>query len=120
MERCFIDFMLQKEHKMSRIGYNIDNQAWIDMVAVFKDRFGSKQDKDIFRSHYKRLEKQYLDMKDLLERGGFWWDESEQMITESDDVWDAYIEVQHLFLLEFFCYKIYCDLHTEPVGTPRS
>lgn len=93
MDRCLIDIMLEQVHKMNKIDCSIDDQAWIDMVALFKDRFGLQHDKDVLRSRAKRLEKQYLDMKDLLDQRGFWWDEMHQMITACDDVWDAYIEV---------------------------
>ncbi|XP_024020200.1 uncharacterized protein LOC112091263 isoform X2 [Morus notabilis] len=92
MDRCLIDIMLEQVHKMNKIDCSIDDQAWIDMVALFKDRFGLQHDKDVLRSRAKRLEKQYLDMKDLLDQRGFWWDEMEQMITACDDVWDTYIE----------------------------
>ena len=93
MDRCLIDIMLEQVHKMNKIDCSIDGQAWIDMVVLFKDRFGWQHDKDILRSRAKMLEQQYLDMKDLLDHRGFWWDEVQQMITACDYVWDAYIEV---------------------------
>lgn len=93
MDRCLIDLMLEQAHKMNNMDYTINNQVWIDMVALFKDRFGLQQDKDILRSQCKRLEKQYHEMKALLDQRGFWWDETQQMVRAHDDVWDAYIEV---------------------------
>ncbi|GMN43804.1 hypothetical protein TIFTF001_013003 [Ficus carica] len=92
MDRCLIDIMLEQVHKMNKIDSSIDGQAWIDMVVLFKDRFGWQHDKDILKSRAKMLEQQYLDMKDLLDHRGFWWDEVQQMITACDYVWDAYIE----------------------------
>ncbi|PON64456.1 Myb/SANT-like domain containing protein [Parasponia andersonii] len=95
MDRCLIDIMLEQVHKINKIDHSIDDQAWIDIVALFKDRFGLQFHKDVLRSRSKRLEKQYFDMKDLLEQRGFWWDEMQQMITACDDVWDTYIEEYH-------------------------
>ncbi|PON56545.1 Myb/SANT-like domain containing protein [Trema orientale] len=92
MDRCLIDIMLELVHKMNKIDHSIDDQAWIDIVALFKDRFGLQFHKDVLRSRSKRLEKQYFDMKDLLKQRGFWWDEMQQMVTACDDVWDTYIE----------------------------
>ena len=98
MDRCLIDIMLEQVKRMSKIDKN-DDQAWIEMVALFKDRFGLHHDKDVLQSQSKRLEKQYRDMKDLLSQRGFWWDEMQQMVKASDDVWDAYIEVIFFYLI---------------------
>ncbi|KAL5566117.1 hypothetical protein UlMin_029281 [Ulmus minor] len=92
MDRCLIDLLLEQVHKMNKIDCTIDDQAWIDMVALIRDRFGLQHDKDILKSRYKSLEEEYHGMKDLLDRRGFWWDEMQQMITAYDYVWDAYIE----------------------------
>ncbi|KAF3454440.1 hypothetical protein FNV43_RR04887 [Rhamnella rubrinervis] len=92
MDRCLIDIMLEQAHKMNNMDYSIDNQVWIDIVALFKERFGLQHDKDSLRSRCKRLEKQYLEMKDLLDRKGAWWEETQQMVKADDDVWDAYVE----------------------------
>ncbi|XP_048324377.1 uncharacterized protein LOC107411969 isoform X2 [Ziziphus jujuba] len=92
MDRYLIDLMLEQGHKMSNMDNTMDNQVWIDMVALFKERFGLQHDKDVLRSRCKGLEKQYVEMKDLLDRREFWWDETQQMVTAYDDVWDAYIE----------------------------
>lgn len=106
MDRCLIDLMLEQAHKMNNMDYTINNQVWIDMVALFKDRFGLQQDKDILRSQCKRLEKQYHEMKALLDQRGFWWDETQQMVRAHDDVWDAYIEVHYLSISLSKCQSI--------------
>ncbi|KAF4361793.1 hypothetical protein F8388_018959 [Cannabis sativa] len=92
MDRCLLDIMLEQVHKLNKINHSIDNQLWIDIVALFKERFGLQYHKDVLRSRSKNLEKQYLDMKDLLAQRGFWWDEMQQMVTAYDHVWDTYIE----------------------------
>ncbi|XP_062084705.1 uncharacterized protein LOC133790888 [Humulus lupulus] len=92
MDRCLLDIMLEQAQKLHKIDHSIDDQAWIDIVALFKDRFGLLYHKDVLRSRSKNLEKQYLDMKDLLGQRGFWWDEMQQMVKAYDDVWDTYIE----------------------------
>lgn len=102
MDRCLIDIMLEQVHKVNKIDHSVDDQVWIDIVALFKDRFGLQYHKDVLRSRSKTLEKQYLDMKDLLERRGFWWDEMQQMVTARDNIRDTYIEVQISLILKFF------------------
>ncbi|CAL5375753.1 unnamed protein product [Camellia sinensis] len=93
MDRCLIDLLLKQVHKGQIINHIFDEQVWIDIVAAFNDRFGSQHDKFVLKGQYKSLKKLYHDMKDLFELGEFSWDESRQMVTGPDDVWDAYTKV---------------------------
>ncbi|KAI8027089.1 L10-interacting MYB domain-containing protein [Camellia lanceoleosa] len=90
MDRCLIDLLLKQVHKGQNINHIFDEQVWMDIVAAFNDRFGSQHDKYVLKGQYKSLKKLYHDMKNLLELGEFSWDESRQMVTGPDDVWDAY------------------------------
>ncbi|KAK2640510.1 hypothetical protein Ddye_028305 [Dipteronia dyeriana] len=92
MDRHFIDLMLEHVYKGNRIGYTFNNEAWIDMAVSFVERFGLQYDKDLLRIHHRSLGNQYIDMKNLLEHGGFFWDERRQRVTAYGDVWDAYIK----------------------------
>ncbi|CAL5360601.1 unnamed protein product [Camellia sinensis] len=98
MDRCLIDLLLKQVHKGQIINHIFDEQVWIDIVAAFNDRFGSQHDKYVLKGQYKSLKKLYHNMKDLLELGEFSWDESRQMVTGPDDVWDAYTKVTDGFL----------------------
>ena len=66
---------------------------------------------DFLKSHYKSLEKQYYDMKNLLERRQFSWDETQQMVTAYDVVWDTYVKVLcQLTLVLIVSFKCMCLL----------
>ncbi|XP_020536605.1 uncharacterized protein LOC105637536 isoform X2 [Jatropha curcas] len=93
MERYFIDLMLEHMHRGNRIGHTFNKQAWTDMLTVFNAKFGSQYDKDVLKSRYTNLWKQFNDVKNLLSQSGFSWDESREMIVADDYVWDAYLKV---------------------------
>ncbi|XP_059640663.1 L10-interacting MYB domain-containing protein [Cornus florida] len=92
MERFFIDLMLEHMHRGNRIGHTFNKQAWTDMLAVFNSKFGSQYDKDVLKSRYTNLWKQFNDIKNLLGQSGFSWDETRQMVVADDLVWDVYIK----------------------------
>ncbi|XWS26143.1 hypothetical protein CRYUN_Cryun26dG0005600 [Craigia yunnanensis] len=92
MERYFIDLMLDQMHRRNRIGHTFSKQAWTDMLTMFNAKFGSQYDKDVLKSRYTNLWKQFNDVKILLGQSGFSWDESRLMVVADDYVWNAYIK----------------------------
>lgn len=97
MERYFIDLMLEQLHRGNRMGHTFNKQAWTDMLTMFNAKFGSQYDKDVLKSRYTNLWKQFNDVNNLLHQSGFSWDESRQMVVADDFVWNSYIKVTFLF-----------------------
>ncbi|EEF46860.1 conserved hypothetical protein [Ricinus communis] len=93
MERFFVDLMLEHMHRGNRIGHTFNKQAWMDMLAMFNAKFGSQYDKDVLKSRYTNLWKQFNDVKTLLGQSGFTWDETREMVVADDYVWNAYLKV---------------------------
>jgi hypothetical protein len=94
MDQYFIDLMLEQLHRGNKIGHTYNEQAWTWMIALFNKKFGLFCDKDVLQDRYLSLMKVYTDVMDLLNRNGFAWDGSYQMVTANDEVWEAYIKVQ--------------------------
>ena len=69
------------------------------MFMLFKEQSLLQHDKDFLKSCYRNLEKQYFDMKNLFEQRRFSSDETQQMVTTFDGVWDAYVKVLCLLIL---------------------
>lgn len=97
MERYFIDLMLEQLHRGNRMGHTFNKQAWTDMLTMFNAKFGSQYDKDVLKSRYTNLWKQFNDVNNLLHQSGFSWDESRQMVVADDFSWNSYIKVTFLF-----------------------
>ncbi|EOA28611.1 hypothetical protein CARUB_v10024832mg [Capsella rubella] len=92
MERFFIDLMLEHLNRGNRTGHTFSKQAWTDMVCVFNSKFGSQYDKDVLKSRYTNLWKQYNDVKSLLDHGGFVWDQTHQIVTGDESLWSLYLK----------------------------
>ncbi|XP_022636618.1 uncharacterized protein LOC106760000 isoform X2 [Vigna radiata var. radiata] len=93
MERYFIDLMLEHLQIGNRVGHTFNKQAWTDMLTSFNANFGSQFDKDVLKTRYTNLWKQFNDVKSLLSQFGFSWDAARQMVVADDDsVWDAYLK----------------------------
>lgn len=100
MDRFLIDLLLDQVHRGNKLGQTFICQAWIDMVTSFNVQFRSCHDKDVLKNRYKHLKRQYNDIKILLEHNEFSWDETREMITAEDYVWDAYTKVNLTLLNE--------------------
>ncbi|XP_068482293.1 uncharacterized protein [Phaseolus vulgaris] len=93
MERYFIDLMLEHLQRGNRIGHTFNKQAWTDMLTSFNANFGSQFDKDVLKTRYANLWKQFNDVKSLLSEFGFSWDAARQMVVADDDsAWDIYLK----------------------------
>lgn len=98
MDRYLINLMIDHVHQGNKIGRTFSKEAWVHMVALFSDKFGSHYDKDILYNRFKTLRKQYVSIKSLLAHGGFEWDETLQMVKADVPVWDEYIKVHFLLI----------------------
>ncbi|GMP33927.1 hypothetical protein CsSME_00007028 [Camellia sinensis var. sinensis] len=109
MDHCLIDLLLDQVHKGNKIGQTFISQAWNDMVASFNAKFKSNYDRDVLKNRYKHLRRQYNDVKVLLEQNGFSWDETREMVTAEDHVWDTYTTV-NFFLFTHLCHSAYIQV----------
>lgn len=95
MENHFIGLLLDQVHKGNRVGYTFNKQAWNEMLALFNANFRSPpHDVNLLKNRYTALSMKFNDIKNLLDRNGFSWDEARRMVVASDHVWDAYIKVR--------------------------
>ncbi|PON48901.1 Myb/SANT-like domain containing protein [Trema orientale] len=92
MDRYFIDLMLDQVRKGSRIDGVFRKQAWMEMIASFNAKFGFHYDMDVLKNRYKTLRRQYNVIKNLLDLDGFVWDDTRQMVTADDYIWQDYIK----------------------------
>lgn len=99
MDRYLIDLLLDQVHRGNKLGQTFITQAWADMVVSFNSKFRSHHDKDVLKNRFKHLRRQYNDIKILLQQSGFSWDETREMVTAEDHVWDAYTKVNNYFLM---------------------
>uniref|UniRef100_A0A5B7AKG0 Myb/SANT-like domain-containing protein n=1 Tax=Davidia involucrata TaxID=16924 RepID=A0A5B7AKG0_DAVIN len=91
MDQYFIELLLDQVRGGNKTGNVFSKQAWAEMIALFNDKFGFRHDTDVLKNRYKRLRKQYNDIK-ILNQSGFIWDATRQMVKADDQMWDNYIK----------------------------
>ncbi|CBI36907.3 unnamed protein product, partial [Vitis vinifera] len=92
MDRYFIDLMLDQVQKGNQVDGVFRKQAWMEMIASFNAKFGFKYDMDVLKNRFKTLRRQYNVIRSLLDLNGFIWDDTRQMVTADDCVWQDYIK----------------------------
>ncbi|KAK9281087.1 hypothetical protein L1049_003980 [Liquidambar formosana] len=92
MDRYFIDLMLDQVQKGNQVDGIFRKQAWMEMIAMFNAKFGFKYDMDVLKNRYKTLRRQYNVIRNLLDLNGFCWDDTRQMVTADDFIWQDYIK----------------------------
>ncbi|KAK9274192.1 hypothetical protein L1049_019006 [Liquidambar formosana] len=93
MDRFFIEIMMEQVHKGYKNNTIFRKKAWRNMVTLFNKKFGLGVEKDVLKNRLKKIRLRYYAMKYLLDHGGFRWDDTRQMVTADDHVWDDYIKV---------------------------
>lgn len=93
MDHYLINLMLAHVHKGNRVDGVFSKQAWMEMISSFNENFGFDYGVEILKNRYKTLRRQYNVIKNLLLLDGFVWDETRQMVTADDCLWQDYIKV---------------------------
>ncbi|XP_059643096.1 L10-interacting MYB domain-containing protein-like isoform X2 [Cornus florida] len=92
MDRYFIEIMIEQVQKGHKNNTIFRKKAWKNMVTLFNMEFELGVEKDVLKNRLKKLRTRYFTLKSLLEHGEFCWDETRQMVTADDQVWDDYIK----------------------------
>ncbi|XP_062097034.1 L10-interacting MYB domain-containing protein-like [Humulus lupulus] len=93
MDRYFIDLMLEQVRKGNTTDGLFRNQAWIEMSASFESMFGINYGIVVLKHRYRTLRRQFTNfIKNLLNFDGFVWDETQQIFTADNKVWQDYIK----------------------------
>lgn len=93
MDHYFVDLLQDQALRGNKIGLELTTEAWIEMIKLFNERFGSHYEKEILKNRYIHLRRQYNVVNFLLEQNGFSWDENQEIVTAEDYVWDSFVKV---------------------------
>ncbi|KAK7268116.1 hypothetical protein RIF29_20803 [Crotalaria pallida] len=92
-DQYFLELMLSHVHKGNKTGKAFSRRAWADMIEQFNTKFGFKYDVDVLKNRKKRFMKQYNEIKMIVSRKGFQWDDTLNMVIADDKTWDEQIKI---------------------------
>lgn len=107
MDHYFIDLLQNQALIGNKTGHELTTEAWVELVRLFKAKFGSQYDEDILKNQFNHLRMQHNDIKFLLEQNGFSWDATREMVAAETCVWDSYTKVNFHALIYLRCVKCY-------------
>lgn len=97
MDRYFIELMLEEVGRGNKVDDHLfSKEAWTEMMSLFNAKFKFQYEKDVLKNRHKTLRNLHKAVKYLLDQKGFSWDETRQMVTADNKVWDDYIKVHFL------------------------
>ncbi|XVF55898.1 hypothetical protein PTKIN_Ptkin06aG0073300 [Pterospermum kingtungense] len=91
-DQYFVELLVDQMQSGNKIGHAFKQQAWADMITQFNSNFGFRYDIDVLKNRFKRMRKQYNEMKILLDQSGFEWDEATQIVKADNNTWDEYLK----------------------------
>ncbi|KAM7273238.1 hypothetical protein ACFE04_027902 [Oxalis oulophora] len=92
MDNYLTDLLLDQARKGNKVNHEFISQAWIEIVTTFNAKFGSHYPIDVLKNRYEYLRKLFDDLSILLEQKGISWDDTQEMVTATDSVWDSCIK----------------------------
>ncbi|XP_021899032.1 uncharacterized protein LOC110815515 isoform X1 [Carica papaya] len=123
MDRYLTDLLLEQALRGNKIGHAFVSEAWIEMATIFNAKFGSEYDIDALKRRYKYLRRQYNGIKILIQQNGFYWDDTREMVTADDYVWDSYLkehpEAQSFLKKSLPSYHKLCVIYGEESSNGR-
>ncbi|KAI4348858.1 hypothetical protein L6164_009527 [Bauhinia variegata] len=99
MDQFFVELMLEQVRKRNKIGRTFKKKAWAEMIESFNERFRYHYGKVVLKNRFNVLRRHYSSIKVLLDKEGFSWDETQQMVVADDQLWHKCIRVNHNFRL---------------------
>ncbi|KAK6231966.1 hypothetical protein SCA6_002039 [Theobroma cacao] len=91
-DQFFVELLVEQVQRRNKTDHAFKQLAWVDMITQFNSKFGFKYDIDVLKNRFKRMRKQYNEMKILLDQSGFKWDEEVQMVKADNNKWDEYLK----------------------------
>lgn len=93
-DEYFVELLVEQVRKRNKTGHGFTKQAWSEMVVAFNEKIGFQYDTDVLRNRYRRLRKQYTEMKSLVSQTGFFWDDTLKLVKADDNSWTEFLKVK--------------------------
>jgi hypothetical protein len=101
MDNCLTDVLVEQVEKGNKVDNILKPAAFAAALKALNEKFGMHVTKGHIKNRLKTWRKQFGVLKELLAHRGFVWNKTQKMVVANDSVWNDYIRVMLLPVIQY-------------------
>lgn len=101
MDKCLTKVLAEQVKKGNKVDNILKPAAFAGALKTLNEKYGLYLTKEHIKNRLKTWRKQFGVLKELLAHSGFMWNETKKMVVADNSVWNDYIKVISLHVIQY-------------------
>lgn len=101
MDNCLAEVLVEQVEKGNKLDNSLKPAAFAAALKALNEKFDLHLTKGHIKNRLKTWRKQFGVLKELLAHTGFVWNKTQKMVVANDSVWNDYIKVILVAVIEY-------------------
>lgn len=101
MDKCLTEVLAEQVKKGNKVDNILKPAAFAGALKTLNERYGMYLTKGHIKHRLKIWRKKFVVLKELLAHRGFMWNETKKMVVADNSVWNDYIKVILLHVIQY-------------------
>ena len=101
MDKCLTKVLAEQVKKGNKVDNILTPAAFAGALKTLNEKYGLYLTKEHIKNRLKTWRKQFGVLKELLAHSGFMWNETKKMVVADNSVWNDYIKVISLHVIQY-------------------